>query len=53
MVHLGFRSIDLLELRSTVRQERVWMLLGVSGLWLSVWLPVPANPLALLYAERC
>ena len=39
MIHLGLQSFDLLKLRSTIRHEGVWMFLGVSGPWLSAWLP--------------
>ena len=38
MIHLGLQSINLLKLRSTIRQEGVWMFLGVSGPWLLAWL---------------
>ena len=42
MVHLGLRSIDLLELLSTIRHEGVWMFLGGPGSWLSAWLSIEA-----------
>ena len=43
MIHLGLQSIDLLKLRSTIRQEGVWMFLDVSGPWLSAWLFTSAD----------
>ena len=46
MIHLGLQSINLLKLRSTIRQEGVWMFLGVSGPWLSAWLFTSADLVA-------
>ena len=46
MIHLGRQSTDWLKLRSTLRQEGVWMFLGVSGSWLSVWLLTSADSVA-------
>jgi hypothetical protein len=43
MAHLGLRSICLLKLRTTIRDESVWMFLGVSGPWLSAWLSTSAG----------
>ncbi len=39
MIHLGLKWIDLLKLRSTISKKGVWIFLGVSGPWLSAWLP--------------